>query len=316
MKSVLKLFNKSNQNYKLVQNLTIKQYRFKHIFRDGTTSNLFSFSEFQQALKTKYIGRCFIYRLETSSTMDIAKREAEENCPTGTLVLAENQTKGRGRKGRSWSSKGVGNDLYFSVIYHVKPENPLELLKLNLSVPVAVVLAIKEEGAKDVGIKWPNDIWYWPNPKENAQKICGMLVDTNQIGNSISACSGVGINVNQSIKFENIIDSHDSNLKNVAISVSDILQRKVNRELFLASICNKLEVLLSYSFEHIMSMYHEHDILYGKEITIYPLDTQNKPYPAKAKGISKYGNLLVELLDGTGIKELIAEEVSIRPQKQ
>jgi len=282
-------------------------------FYTHTSDNEFVLSRFQEMLRTKYIGRSFIYRTEVESTMDVAKNEAEAGCPTGTLILSELQTKGRGRKGREWSSSGRGKNLYFTLVFHIKPEHAMEMIKLNLAIPLATTLTLKEEGLKKVGIKWPNDVWvYADNEATMPKKISGMLIDSVQSGDSLYGLAGVGINLNQTFGGESV-DSGNHAVSNVATSVQDTIGKSVDREKFLAYFCNTLEALLGFSQKDVITLYKENDLLIGKEINVIPSDPNTLPYVAKAVGISKFGNLRIELKDGTGVKELIAEEVSIRP---
>jgi BirA family biotin operon repressor/biotin-[acetyl-CoA-carboxylase] ligase len=127
----------------------------------------FNFSEFQKNLKTKQIGRCFIYRLTTESTMILSKREIEEGGPSGTLVLSEQQTGGKGREKREWVSKPHGN-LYFT--FHLKEKTYDNFFKINLLIPIAITTALLDFEIK-AKIKWPNDVWV------NGKKISGMLID-------------------------------------------------------------------------------------------------------------------------------------------
>ncbi|KAF0981911.1 hypothetical protein FDP41_011772 [Naegleria fowleri] len=278
----------------------------------------FSIPRFQELLKTKNIGRCFIYREQVESTMDVAKAQAEEKCPTGTLILAEEQTKGRGRKGRAWSSEGQGKSLYFTIVFHLNMEKASELIKLNLAIPLAVALTLKDEGLKTCGIKWPNDVWVIPEQSttSNAKKISGMLIDSVQTGESLFGLAGVGINLNQSFMSSNNTRQaveEKNELLNIATSYFDETNKTVEREKFLAHFCNTLEALLGLSQKEVLVLYKSNDILLGKDVTVIPADSKSAPYSAKAVGISKFGNLLVELNDGSGVKELVAEEVSIRP---
>jgi BirA family biotin operon repressor/biotin-[acetyl-CoA-carboxylase] ligase len=264
----------------------------------------FDAKRFQTALKTKYIGRSFIYREETESTMNIAQRETHEGAATGTLILAERQTSGRGRKGREWVSETGGN-LYFTIVIRVNPQEPLHLLKLNFALAAAIVQACRDEGVQETYIKWPNDVWVKTN--DSYSKVCGMLIDSIQTQEDLSANCGVGLNVNQ-----DMTKMKERIVGNIPTSLFNELRSKVDREQLLAKICNALETLLGGSLESVLEVYKGYDILVGKQVTV--TSGTNEPRFGKAKGYSKFGNLIVKFDDGEE-KELLAEEVSIRTVK-
>lgn len=262
---------------------------------------IFNAALFQQYLKTNYIGRFLIYRKETDSTMIIAEKQSLEQAPTGTLILAEEQTKGRGSVlGRTWSSKPKGN-LYFTLMLQILPEE--QPLKLNLAAAVAVAQACREQGVK-ANIKWPNDIWV------DMKKVCGMLLLTNTINNSgIQANLGIGINVN-----ENFLEHEDKNLVENATSLFNILGNLVEREKLLADFCNNLESLLNESIDQVLDKYKQFDMLCGKQVIVMPKKIENNErYIATAVGFNQLGMLRVLLQDGNETT-LTAEEVSLRPK--
>ncbi|WP_457622759.1 biotin--[acetyl-CoA-carboxylase] ligase [Persephonella sp.] len=142
--------------------------------------------EIKRTLKTGYIGKNYIFFDQIDSTNIFAK---SNDLPDGTVVLAENQTKGKGRKGRRWiSSKGKG--LYFSIV--IKRNYPLnDLMKLSLLFPYAVKEAIKGYIENQIKIKWPNDLYI------NNRKFAGFLIETEIEGNEINRIiAGIGININ------------------------------------------------------------------------------------------------------------------------
>ena len=117
---------------------------------------LLSEQAIEEGLSTKVVGRHIVYRERVDSTNNVAKKLADEGAPEGTIVVAEEQTGGRGRINRSFLSpfaKGV----WFSLI--LRPNiPPMEVSKMTLLAAVAVARAIRHHGLTDCGIKWPNDI--------------------------------------------------------------------------------------------------------------------------------------------------------------
>jgi BirA family biotin operon repressor/biotin-[acetyl-CoA-carboxylase] ligase len=130
-----------------------------------------------------------IHSLSTCpSTNDLAKRLAREGSAEGTVVLADEQTQGRGTKGRSWHSpRGLG--LYASVI--LRPRRA-DLSLLPLAAGVACVEAIREAAGLEAALEWPNDI-VW-----KGRKLGGILCEGEFLGNKVSfAVLGIGINLCQ-----------------------------------------------------------------------------------------------------------------------
>ena len=146
-------------------------------------------SEIQFELSTKIIGKKIVYRETVDSTMDIAFNLGLEKSPEGTVVIAEGQTKGRGRLGRSWvSPKGKG--IYLSII--LRPELlPTEAAKLTLLSAIALCDAIKNTTHLDANIKWPNDVLI------NGKKVAGVLTELNAETDRVKfVVVGIGLNVN------------------------------------------------------------------------------------------------------------------------
>ena len=132
-----------------------------------------------------------ILRLDvTDSTMREAAEWADRNAPEGTLILAEEQTAGRGRLGRSWNSpRGVG--IYGSLILR-PPVPPSQAPMLTLVMGLGVSRGIGEAVGKQCDIRWPNDVLL------NEKKCCGVLVEMSAEEDRVCyAIAGFGINVNQ-----------------------------------------------------------------------------------------------------------------------
>jgi len=154
------------------------------------TSDLLLETEIKDGLKTSVLGQNkFIHYTETDSTNLKAWELAMRGAPEGTLVISENQTKGRGRRGRDWVSmpeKGIS----LSVILRPRIE-PAEALKLTLITSVALAETIISCTGLDVRIKWPNDLLI------SGRKIAGILTemhtDTDEIRHVVV---GFGLNVN------------------------------------------------------------------------------------------------------------------------
>ncbi len=145
--------------------------------------------EIEESLRSTRLGRRVFFEKEADSTNRLARDLAIGGAAEGTLVLAESQTGGRGRKGRNWfSPPGVG--LYLSLVLRPRFQ-PAEAPKMTLLAGVALAETILPLIPSRVAIKWPNDVL------AGGKKLAGILIE---IGTEIDAIDymvvGVGLNVN------------------------------------------------------------------------------------------------------------------------
>lgn len=252
----------------------------------------FSTPDFQAALTTRSIGRYLVYRSQTDTTMILARREADEGGPDGTIALAEEQTAGRGRRGRSFYSP-PGENLYFTMVLRL----PLAVhRRLPVAVPLAVAVACAQEGV-EARIKWPNDIWV------GERKLSGMLIDAELTAEGAIAFPGIGVNVNGD-------PTLNPELRDVATSLRRELGRTVQRELLLARICNGLEEALALPEQELLAGYREMSMVIGRRVTVSPV--QGAAFEAMAESIREDGSLVVRRGDGTD-EIVTAADVSLRP---
>ncbi|RLF35042.1 MAG: biotin--[acetyl-CoA-carboxylase] ligase [Thermoplasmata archaeon] len=150
--------------------------------------------EIKYDLQTKIIGKKIIYLNIVDSTNSYAKKLIRKNIDEGTVVIAEVQTKGRGRKNRKWFSPEGG--LWFSIILYPNIP-PYHSMLVTMTVSTSIAYAVKKTiGVKPV-IKWPNDLLI------NNKKVCGVLTELDAEMDKINYCVvGVGINVNNEINDE------------------------------------------------------------------------------------------------------------------
>ncbi|MDD5116275.1 MAG: biotin--[acetyl-CoA-carboxylase] ligase [Candidatus Omnitrophica bacterium] len=158
-------------------------------YRLESSPDRLSGMEVSHGLNTKFIARKIHYFDYLSSTMDFAMQLGMDSAPCGTVVIAESQTKGRGRLGRSWFSpkyKGI----YFSLI--LRPEiAPSASPILTLLNAVSICESVKNICGLDARIKWPNDVFV------NGRKIAGILTEINAEMDKINfVVIGIGLNVN------------------------------------------------------------------------------------------------------------------------
>ena len=197
------------------------------------TLPLFNKPRFSWNLRTDYVGRRFVYRPSTESTMDDARRMLQRfRLESGAVVLAEAQTAGRGRAGRHWVSPPDVN-LYFTLVIYVQPDGARPLAYVT---PLAIALAAEEMAAAAgrtlcADLKWPNDVLV------GGKKLAGVLIETTETGSGEPvALVGVGINANLDVA------AHPE-LAGVATSLKEALAVEVAREELLARFCNHFEAL-------------------------------------------------------------------------
>jgi len=183
-------------------------------------------TRFHALLRTESFGRNLIFEPIVGSTMDLARDAAHHGGVEGTLVLADEQTAGRGRLGRSWLTPPAAN-LTFTLL--LRPPSPV-LRQVAMIAPLAVVHSVEETGIRAM-IKWPNDV------QVGGKKIAGVLIETESEGGSASAVlCGIGLNV----KFDP--RAHDET-REIATSLAVELGREAEREPLLASLLLHFERL-------------------------------------------------------------------------
>lgn len=190
---------------------------------------MLNIEEFDIKLDTDVIGRNFIYCQELDSTNQelLSTKEYDKH---GTVLLAENQLKGRGRRNRVWDSTKELN-LTFSVL--LKDDIDQELVNVyNLGTSLAVCQAIENLYQLSVKLKWPNDVLI------NDKKIAGILCESVSKGNKVEKIViGIGVNVNQpSFKGDYIYPPTSVRLE---------FRQNVSRERLLSEILNNFEKIMS-----------------------------------------------------------------------
>jgi BirA family biotin operon repressor/biotin-[acetyl-CoA-carboxylase] ligase len=251
-------------------------------------------SRLQRQLRTEELGRRLIYYTSVGSTQDVARREADAGAPEGTLVLADEQTAGRGRLGRAWASP-PGQNLYLTLV--LRP--PLAALKrLTMVAPLAVARAVAETTGLQVGIKWPNDVWV------GRRKLSGVLLESEVQGDSVRYCLlGIGVNVNMDV-------AAVPELADIATSLRRELGREVSREEVLASLLNHLEVLYRGACrgEPVLEEWRACLITLGQEVTVR---FGQQVEEGLAEDVDEEGRLLLRRRDGSRIA-IEAGDVTLR----
>lgn len=269
-----------------------KGYRLK------SAPEVLSESEIGSRLQTRWAGRNLQYLKETDSTNNDAKRCMEEGGVHGTLIVAERQTAGRGRRGRLWESP-EGTAIYMTI--GMKPEfAPDKVSRLTLVMALSVAEAIEEQSGLEAGIKWPNDVVV------NKRKVCGILTEMILEAEYIRCVvTGVGINVNQTAMPEEIAQTATS----LFIEKGEKLSRAALIESVMRHFENNYDCFIgSLDLSELKEAYEAR--LANKDQLVRVLDPKGE-YEGIARGIRCTGELIVELPDGI-VREVYAGEVSVR----
>ena len=238
-----------------------------------------------------------VHYKEVDSTNAEARRLSKEGAESGLVVTAKKQTAGKGRRGRSWESPADEN-LYFSVL--LKPTiAPEKAPMLTLVMAYSVAKALQKEDIQ-VLIKWPNDLVL------SGQKVCGILTEMNLSGTQVEdVIVGVGLNVN-TMKFPDELEDKATSLRKETLrelECGELLQ------LILKEFDKQYQRFLeNQNLEFLQEDYNAMLINRGREVMVLE---PGKEYLAKALGINKFGELLVQKEDGS-TEEVFAGEVSVR----
>jgi len=288
--------------WKHIEELRKEGFEFEAVRRKGykivSIPDEMSADKINLGLKTTFLGRHLHYHDSVDSTQKIAYKLAYENAAEGTVVIAEEQTAGRGRMDRKWHSpKYTG--IWMSII--LRPNLPIpKAPQLTLISAVGVVQAIEEVTGLLPEIKWPNDILI------NGKKVTGILTEMQAEADRInSIIIGIGINVNTKK------EDFPAELENIASSLSIESKSIVDRERLIRAILEKLEKLyvlyLEKGFFPIKLMWESYAVSIGKAITARTLTGEIK---GKAIGIREDGVLLIE--DSSGkVHKIYSADIQI-----
>lgn len=255
--------------------------------------------EILSALGSHPWAEALIWHNTIGSTNDEAKKLAAEGAPHGTVIIADHQTKGRGRMGRTFQSPG-GKGIYLSVI--LRPNcNPGDLMHLTCAVAVAMCDAVETACGIRPGVKWINDLIL------HDRKLGGILTEMSLgTGGTVNyAVVGIGINCSQKT------DDFPSELQDIAISLETALGRSVSRAALAAEMVKSLaqmaEALQSKKFM-LLDIYRSDCVTISKEVIVH---TPTENLRGLALDVDSDGALVVRFEDGS-IRAVQAGEVSVR----
>lgn len=289
--------------WKHIQSLRDNGYEILSCVRRGyklkDAPDLLLPSEIQIGLDTEIIGKEMNYQPSVDSTNRLAKKLAYHDAEEGTIVVAEEQTGGKGRLDRIfYSPRGKG--IWFSII--LRPNfSPHDAPKFTLMAAVAVAEAMARFNLKPE-IKWPNDLMH------DGRKLVGILTEmTGEIGKITYMVIGVGINVNINR------DEFPEELRDIATSLSEINGEPLSRVYLFRAVLEEFDKLYreinAAGFDKIFDRWKKYNVTLGKTVRVISAG-DGSSFTGKAIDLNADGALVVETADG--LHTVYAGDVSIR----
>lgn len=290
--------------WKHVEALRAQGYRIEAVpargYRLAEVPDRLTPLELRPLLNTHDVGQVLHWHEEVSSTSDVAKALAEEGAEHGEVVIAEAQTAGRGRRGRSWASPPRKN-LYFSVV--LRPDlPPARAPELTLVASVALCDALRQAGVQ-AGIKWPNDLL------ASGKKIAGILTELAAEADRVQwLVVGVGINVNARP------EDFPEELRGQATSVLVERGEPAPRALLAAACFTALEDWVDRhaedGFGPVRDAWRERSVTLGREVSVR---ADGREVVGIAEDLDATGALLVR--SPSGVERILAGDVTLlRPR--
>lgn len=288
--------------WKVIKQLQSEGYTIEAVRNKGyhliEIGDVMTAAEIKSCLGPGLWGQEVAYYQETDSTNTRAKYLAEEGAGEGTLIVAESQCAGKGRRGKSWSSP-PGTSVYMSLV--LRPDiTPSQASMLTLVTALGVSEGIRTAVGVTPQIKWPNDLVL------EGKKLCGILTEMSTELETIHyVVVGIGINVNT--------EGFPPELSGTATSLLLETGRSFSRAALIGAVVQSLEQyyrnFLSVKDLSVLKEDYE-SRLANAERPVTVLDPAG-PYRGICRGIDSQGELLVEREDGT-LCRVLSGEVSVR----
>lgn len=287
--------------WKAVGQLKKEGYEIEAVQNRGyklVKAEVYGESELRSRIRTVWAGsELHFYRI-TGSTNLLAKQAGEEDAPHGALFVADEQTAGRGRRGRSWQSP-PGANIYFTIL--LRPDfAPDQASMLTLVMAHSVACAIHRITGLEPSIKWPNDVLL------EGKKVCGILTEMSVEREYIHyVVCGVGINV--------VSQDFPEGIREHATSVEEVYGQAVSKGVLLQYVMEAFEqdydaFVAAGDLTPLLESYN--GMLVNRDRRVRVLDPMGE-WEGIARGINAGGELLVEDIEG-GIQNIFAGEVSVR----
>lgn len=287
--------------WKAVNQLKKEGYEIEAVQNRGyrlVKAEVYGENELRSRIHTSWAGAQVHFYRTTSSTNLLAKQAGEEDAPHGALFVADAQTAGRGRRGRSWQSP-PGANIYFTIL--LRPQfAPEQASMLTLVMAHSVAAAIHRLTGLEAGIKWPNDVLL------DGKKVCGILTEMSVEREYIHyVVCGVGINVAPQ-EFPEDIREH-------ATSVEMIYGKTISKGELLQYVMEELErdydaFVAAGNLAPLQESYNSRLVNRCRRVRV--MDPKGE-WEGTARGINERGELLVENDEGS-VTAVYAGEVSVR----
>lgn len=289
--------------WKHIRNLRLKGYQIRSSpklgYRLEHIPDLLTPEEIKADLATQMFGRYIHYFNEVTSTQDEARRLAESGAAEGTLVVAEAQLVGRGRRGRHWVSPPQCG-IYLSIIFRPDLE-PFNIAQIPLVVAIGLCEAVTEITNLQPRIKWPNDILV------GGEKVAGILVEISAEPERVHyMILGIGINVNTPASM------FPEDLQPPATSLAEVAGHRISRRMLLQALLTKLEAIYDefrqHGFETLNNRWRRWDQTINSWVEIR--DSRGS-FVGYALDIAKDGALIVRDQKGK-IRRILAADASLK----
>lgn len=267
-------------------------------YRLMAAPDLMTEAEIKSLMHTDWVAKEVLYFDKIDSTNTKAQELAEKGYPSGTLVVADKQESGKGRRGRSWVSPS-GTGIFMTLM--IKPDiNPNNASMLTLVAALAVAKAITSVTDEEAMIKWPNDIVV------NGKKVCGILTEMNAQFDYINhIVVGIGINVHN--------ESFPEEISQMASSLMiEAGGKRFHRAQIIAETMSYFEQYYDtfLKTQDLSALVREYDkLLVNRNKSVRVLDPK-EPFDGKAMGITPKGELIVDTWESR--KLVSSGEVSVR----
>lgn len=235
-----------------------------------------------------------------ASTNSYLAELAHKGESSGSVCLAEYQSAGKGRRGCSWVSP-FGHNIYLSLLWRYQ-NGPGALAGLSLAVGIAVVRALRQAGVDDVGLKWPNDI-YWCQ-----RKLAGILIEVSgETSGPCHAVIGLGLNFYLPLQQAETIDQAWVDLQTI-LGEEAMQQRNTIAAMLLNELMPVVANFEQHTLQHYVDEWRRVDCMLGKTASVH---IGEQSFTGCVRGIDDQGLLLLEVETGK-VRAFASGEVSLR----